>query len=59
MKYKLHISEAVRYYLTTKKLNWLDIVKKGDLQLHLKNFEPNIKKIGFECISLIDTFQNN
>jgi hypothetical protein len=28
MKYKLHIPEAVRYYLITKKRNRLDIVKE-------------------------------
>jgi hypothetical protein len=44
MKYKLHIPEAVRYYLITKKRNRLDIVKR-DLRLHLTNFEPNLKKL--------------
>jgi hypothetical protein len=45
MKYKLHISEAVRYYLITKKKNRLDIVKRGDIQLHLTKFDPNVKKL--------------
>jgi hypothetical protein len=45
MKYKLHISEAVQYYLITKQRNRLDIVKRGDLQLHLTNFELNVKKL--------------
>jgi hypothetical protein len=44
MKYKLHILEAVRYYLITKKRNRFDIVKRGDLRLHFTNFEPNVKK---------------
>jgi hypothetical protein len=45
MKYKLHISEAVRCYLITKKRNRLDIVKRGDLRLNFTNFEPNVKKL--------------
>jgi hypothetical protein len=45
MKYKLHTSEAVRYYLIMKKRNRLDMVKRGDLRLHLTNFEPNVKKL--------------
>ncbi|KAE9523112.1 hypothetical protein AGLY_016499 [Aphis glycines] len=31
--------------LITKKRNQLDIVKRGDLRLHLTNFEPNVKKL--------------
>jgi hypothetical protein len=45
MKYKLHIPEAVRYNLITKKFNRLDIIKRGDLRLHHTNLEPNVKKL--------------
>jgi hypothetical protein len=45
MKYKLHIPEVLRYYLIAKKRNRLDIVKRGDLRLHLTDVEPNIKKL--------------
>jgi hypothetical protein len=45
MKYKLHISEVVRYYLIMKKRNRLDIIKRGDLRLRFTNFEINVKKL--------------
>lgn len=34
--------------LITKKRNRLDIVKRGDLRLHLTNFEPNVKKLALD-----------
>ncbi|CAI6353430.1 unnamed protein product [Macrosiphum euphorbiae] len=34
--------------LITKKRNRLDILKRGDLRLHLTNIEPNVKKLALD-----------
>jgi hypothetical protein len=44
MKYKLNIPEAVHYLITKKKIDSKSS-KRGDLCLHLTNFEPNVKKL--------------